>query len=345
MGAGSPLAVEWGEHGGEPCMRFTGAGVVDLVRAGEVRVYPTEPASSGLVGLPPMAGRYGTDEEGAWFLPRFGFVPGASYTVAWHAQALVLERPPDRGPATTTVRGIYPSAGTIPFNQLRLYVHFSASMSEGFFAEHIHVRDVSSGEELVDALLEHTAELWDRDRTRLTLLFDPARIKRGLRPQREAGYPLSSGRPVEVVVDAGFVDAAGRPLAGPFSRRYDVGPDVRARVDPSSWALHPPRAESLAPLVVDFDRPLDHALLQHSLTVRDASGGGVRGKVGTGAEERSWALFPSCPWAPGRYELEVDHRLEDLAGNSVSRVFDRDLANPVDDPQPARPVRRPFAVR
>jgi hypothetical protein len=345
MGAGSRLAVVWGEHKGEPCMRFTGPGAADLARAGAVRVYPSELASSGTAGLPPMAGRYGGDGEGAWFVPRFGFVAGASYTAIWQAQAVVLDRPPERGHATTTVEAMYPTAGTIPFNQLRLYVHFTAPMSEGFSSEHVHVRDASSGETLVDALLENTTELWDRERRRLTLLFDPGRIKRGLRPQREAGYPLAPGRPVEVVVDAGFPDGAGRPLARPYSRRYDVGPEVRAHVGPSSWVLHPPRAGTSEPLVVDFDRPLDHALLQHSLTVRDASAGGFAGAVGTGPEERSWAFFPRRPWAPGPYVLEVDHRLEDLAGNSVSRLFDRDLVDPQGDPRPATPVRRTFVAR
>jgi hypothetical protein len=34
----------------------------------------------------------------------------------------------------------------------------------------------------------------------------------------------------------------------------------------------------------------------------------------------------------------VDPVLEDLAGNSVSRVFDRDLTRPEDRPRQARPV-------
>ncbi len=33
----------------------------------------------------------------------------------------------------------------------------------------------------------------------------------------------------------------------------------------------------------------------------------------------------------GDWKLRIDTRLEDLAGNSVRRVFDRDLARPADD--------------
>jgi hypothetical protein len=38
------------------------------------------------------------------------------------------------------------------------------------------------------------------------------------------------------------------------------------------------------------------------------------------------------PWRPGAHELIVDALLEDLAGNSLARVFDRDLTRLTDDP-------------
>ena len=67
-------------------------------------------------------------------------------------------------------------------------------------------------------------ELWDPSRRRLTVLFDPARIKRGLAPHHEVGYPLGAGVAVDVVVDEGLRDAEGRPLVEPHTRRYEVGP-------------------------------------------------------------------------------------------------------------------------
>jgi hypothetical protein len=54
---------------------------------------------------------------------------------------------------------------------------------------------------------------------------------------------------------------------------------------------------------------------------------------------------PGQAWAPGVHQLIVDPILEDLAGNSVSRVFDRDLTSPYDQPRPARPVTLPFHPR
>jgi hypothetical protein len=71
----------------------------------------------------------------------------------------------------------------------------------------------------------------------------------------------------------------------------------------------------------------------------------VDGTPRTGTEEQSWQLVPRRAWAPGSHQLIVDPVLEDLAGNSVSRVFDRDLTRPEDKPRQARPIAVPFRPR
>jgi hypoxanthine-guanine phosphoribosyltransferase len=58
--------------------------------------------------------------------------------------------------------------------------------------------------------------------------------------------------------------------------------------------------------------------------VRGPNGHHVDGAVELGSAERSWRLAPSELWCTGRHELVIDDILEDVAGNSVRRVFDRD---------------------
>jgi hypothetical protein len=357
--------VEWGYRSGEAGLRLTGlrppAGgtwvaedLPDLVQ-----VYPTALVAGDLLpALPPMAGRYEPGADEVWFWPRFGFSAGTSYTIfvrQWNGAegvpkphdplVLSIAFPADSGRSTTEVVELYPTAGCIPFNQLRMYVYFSAPMTEGRAARHVHVLDDISGKELSDALLPLDPELWDRDRRRLTLLFDPARIKQGLKPHEEAGYPLVPGRPIRVVVDQDWRDAAGRPLVRSFERRYQVGADVRRHVDPGQWGMEAPRAGSTEPLVIDFDRTLDQGLLQHSITIRGTDGRRVAGAVAIGAEEQSWAFIPQGRWSAGWHQVEVDHRLEDTAGNSVSRVFDRDLLRADHYPKTEHPTVVPFLVR
>jgi hypothetical protein len=313
-----------------------------------VGVYPAELVEDGLQpGLPAIAGRFESGRRALWFFPRFGFMAGTSYTVFFHPgpYGLTITSRADDRPATTTILELYPTVGTIPFNQLRMYVCFSAPMSEGVAAQHVRVLDDRTENELSEALLAMDPELWDRDRRRLTLLFDPGRIKQGLRPHQESDYPLRPGRPIRVVIDSGFVDATGRPLRRSFERRYEVGVDVRDHVDPARWVVSAPKAGTDDPVVVDFDRPLDHGLVRRCIWVRASDGSRVAGRVAVGREERSWAFIPRDGWATGIYQVEADHRLEDGAGNSVSRVFDRDLDRREHNPRKESPAVVPFEVK
>jgi len=295
--------------------------------------------------LEPMPGTYTTDASGVSFAPRFPFLRGRTYAVVVDdGESLTITLPRPRAETLTRVDTIHPDGPLVPRNLLRCYVTFSAPMSEGQAATRVRVVDVATGDDLEGALLPMEPELWDPQRRRLTVLFDPARIKRGLAPHREAGYPLTEGGAVELVVDAGMRDAAGQPLAAEARRRYDVGADVRARVDPHAWAIAPASAGTRAPLTVTFDRAIDQALAAHCLAVVRADGTPVRGSGAARADDR-WSFLPDAPWAGVDHALVVDPILEDVCGNSVARVFDRELADPTHAPGPTTPVAIRFSPR
>jgi hypothetical protein len=325
--------VSWSRCGGEDCVRVVG-GTPDArlqVRAGGA-------GSQAWAGGGGMAGRCVRDGPDVCFVPRFAFVDGTSYAVLVDGvEAATLVRPrPDRA-ATAEVVEIRPTATDVPRNLLRFYVQFSVPMCEGCAARQVRLVD-DGGEVLAGALLPTEYELWDRDRRRLTVLLDPARIKRGLVPHRQAGYPLRSGSSIRVVVGNGFRDARGDPLRAGAERRYQVGGDERRRVDPDGWALGVPSCDTVDPVQVEFGRPLDHALLGRCLHVVGPDGQVVGGRIEVGPGERSWTLTPSATWVPGPHRLVVDPGLEDVAGNSVRRVFDRDLARPEDEPREDGPM-------
>jgi hypothetical protein len=135
-----------------------------------------------------------------------------------------------------------------------------------------------------------------------------------------------------VEVDSSFRDAQGVSLVAGMQRRYHVSPAVHQHVDPRLWQLRTPMADSREELGVVFDRPLDHALLEHALIVLDANGQVVNGQAMIGREDRSWTLEPVEAWRLEAYRLTIDPRLEDLAGNSLTRVFDRDVFRLEDTP-------------
>ena len=363
MTGGRKLELAWTEHQGRSCLCVRGWTRVELreligltpARLGQwLAVLPSEvvEADANLRKIQPIAGRFEIDQDAVYFAPRFPFLDGTSYSLLVapmpeersvdSLEVWTIRRPAPEGTPTTRVVAVYPTAEELPVNQLKLYVHFSSPMSEGWAARSIHVRRADNDEPLDGVFLAMEPELWDRERRRLTLLLDPGRIKRGLVPNLEAGYPLIEGVPVIVTIESEFRDAAGRSLRTSAERRYEIGPPVRIRVNPADWRYHCPTTGSTDLLTVEFDRPLDHALLQHSLWVHDGAGVALAGRGSVGPGERSWRFEPQSPWAEGRHLVIADPRLEDLAGNSLIRVFDRDLMRVEDAPTDARHIAIDF---
>ena len=106
---------------------------------------------------------------------------------------------------------VYPSADTLPENLLKFYVHFTGPMSRGNIYDHIRLRD-ESGREVELPFLEIDEELWDATTTRLTLIIDPGRIKRGVRPLEEIGPALEAGKSYTLAIGREWRDGAGNPL-------------------------------------------------------------------------------------------------------------------------------------
>lgn len=359
---GPPLQLEWVECDGRACVHISGdpSGAIteytamappELARALPVFASELVDDDDGqrvpavlANQLQPMVGEYQLGEHCITFVPRFPFLAGRSYTVLVGGLGvgtpLSIELPAVAVGPATTVATIHPSDHVVPRNLLRCYVQFSAPMSEGDVARCVQLVD-ASGDVIAGALLEMDPELWDPARRRLTVLLDPGRIKRGLAPHREAGYPLREGERFALVVDGSMRDARGQLLATGARRDFDVSPDVRRRVDPGSWRIAPPRAGTRMAVVADFDRSLDRALLDHCLAVVRGSEQ-LRGAAGVRSGERSWAFVPDAPWSGVEHHLVVDPMLEDVCGNSVLRVFDRELGDAAQDPITATVVTREF---
>lgn len=225
----------------------------------------------------------------------------------------------------TVVEGIYPTADRLPANLLRLYVVFSSPMSMGESRAHVRLLD-EAGRPVSRAFLELEEELWDASGRRLTVLFDPGRIKRGLRANLESGPPLVTGRRYRLEIDAGWRDGRGQPLRAGASKTFDVVAADRTVPSVDAWAIDAPAANTRAPLVLRFGEALDRALLSSAIVVEDPAGVPVRGSIEVAPGEESWSLTPERAWAPGHHVLRVSAELEDVAGNNLHRLFDADLS-------------------
>ena len=114
------------------------------------------------------------------------------------------------------------------------YFVFSAPMGLGAGGAYTRLAD-EHGNPLADPFLPLNVELWNDDRTRFTVLYDPGRVKRGILPNEEMDRPLAAGRAYTLEIDPGWRDAEGQPLVAPFRREFRVGPP-RARAGPCRLA-------------------------------------------------------------------------------------------------------------
>ena len=279
---------------------------------------------------PALAGSYKWQPGILTFTPRYRFQAGLAYRATFRlgseATMSVLTPASSANPKTATyVERVYPTATVLPENQLKLYIRFSAPMSRGEAFQRLHLIDRRTNAEVKLPFLEIDEELWDREQERLTILFDPGRVKRGLVPANEVGPPLVAGGQYRLVVDGEWKDAGNRTLRERFTKDFSVGPAWRAGIDVRQWKLTPPKAGTRDALLIDFPRPLDSALLVRCLAVA-----GVSGEAHVQNEERSWMFVPDLPWKPGLQHLKVLEVLEDLAGNKVGRAFDVDRFERVD---------------
>jgi hypothetical protein len=296
---------------------------------------------TGPPDTPAILGTYSTEGDVLIFRPRFPLATGVSYRAIFHAPGTnpiekVFDRKTEALPQARVER-VYPSVSVLPGNQLKLYVYFSAPMSRGEVSKRIHWR-ASSGESVQWPFLI-SEELWDPEQRRLTLIFDPGRIKRGLEANEVKGPPIQEGNQYTLVIDPEFLDARGVPLVEGFHKSFRGGPAEREPIDPKRWLVHTPGAGTFDPLIVVLPKPLDYALLESQLTVR-----GVSGTVKIDRDETRWIFRPSHLWKPGPYELNVGLAIEDLAGNRIDRPFDIDTTAQTDRPSSDDIISIPFRI-
>src|SRR5262249_34577427 len=150
--------------------------------------------------------------------------PGVKYRAVFRAPgAAPVEKTFDGPPRETTPQArvvqIYPSPDVLPSNQLRLYIYFSAPMSRGVAAQYLHILD-ETGKALQggQAVFLPGLELWDPGFQRLTMTFDPGRIKRGLTSNERIGPPIAEGKRYTLVIDREWPDARGVPMVEGFRK-------------------------------------------------------------------------------------------------------------------------------
>ncbi|QJW97964.1 hypothetical protein [Frigoriglobus tundricola] len=322
----------------------------------KVARFVVDDGTPGVAKKPPVAGDWSVAANGLRFVPQFPLAAGVTYRafcdpgavprtkLKGDAFTLTVSVPkPPPGPRVRVVN-VFPSSNRLPENTLRIYIHFSGLVARGDVYKRVKlVRD--DGKEIARPFVEIDEELWSLDGQRLTLLFDPGRIKRGLGPRQEHGPVLEEGRSYTLAIDPNWPDAEERPLVADFKKTFTVTAPDDEPVWPDRWKLIAPRAGSDAPLLVRLAKPLDHALLGRMLWVADAAGRRVDGTLTVGGGERVVSFAPTKPWAKGEYKLVIGATLEDVCGNRVGEPFEVDVFKPIPLKPEVKLTERSFVVK
>lgn len=274
----------------------------------------------------PIAGRYVLESNSLTFKPAFNFVEGQEYVARIQTSGENVELVPfEIGSAAPMedvhITTIYPSADVIPENTLRFYIHFSAPMQPHVSFEHIKL---VSADGKVDeaAFMKFKQELWNEDRTRLTVLMDPGRIKRNVATNRELGPALHKGTDYSLIVTDGWMPVQGKTALKKYSKIFSVGQALRELPNTDEWKMSLPRSNTQESLIIEFDRSFDAGLLQKSITVMTAFGQVINGVATISNNETVWSFKPDGKWSSNSFNIVVDPHLEDVAGNNFKDLLD-----------------------
>ena len=211
---------------------------------------------------------------------------------------------------------ISPQAKMLPANTLRFYIHFSKPGEAHFNRDQLWL--LNEEEQVVpDPFLVLSQELWSVDGSRLTVLMEPGRIKRGIGADPAHDPAFVVGRTYSLVVTA---------LGQTARHTFHVSDPVLEAIDETGWRIVSPAVGSCDPAVVHFQRVMDAALCEDEIGVLTLSGEVVQTRVSLAPDGTAAQLIPSHPWSAGEHRLVASVRLEDVCGNRLGEALDHDVS-------------------
>ena len=280
----------------------------------------------------PVLGTFEKSKDGYMrFIPTFPYTPGQTYEIIENGKDYLkftpkeVERPIDPN-AGFKVLNFYPEVDTVPENLLKMYITFSKSIdaTQNIF-DHLVVYD-SDTKEVQNIFLQLENELWNRDRTEVTLWLDPGRIKKDLIPNQERGNPLIKRRTYEIALVSNLKDVEGNRVF-PHKKEFTVWERDEEKPRLENWTIEPPAKGTQESLGMRFHESLDAKLFLETVTVYNTDQQIIKGSFLMGKNAKSALFIPQQKWVTGKYTMKVESRLEDLAGNNLNRLFDVDLQN------------------
>lgn len=246
--------------------------------------------------------------------PRIIFV--SWFFMVWSGYGEAQDLPP-------SITAIFPSSDTIPVNTLRFYIQFNKPIQEMKILDYVSVVD-DDGNEVDGIFFENQDELWNNNRTLVTLLVDPGRVKTGLVAHQELGWAFEPGGRYKFKVDSTLKDFSNRSLTTQYEKEYYFVVADTTAPDIAIWSVQFPRRKSKENLLIITRDQLDH-ISASTLIVLTNKERIVKGVWTLDPFSKKLIFTPKRRWKKGLYMMKVDPIAEDVAGNNMIAVFDRRL--------------------
>lgn len=272
-----------------------------------------------------MLGNLNTNGSQVVFKPIVPLSRGLVYEIVFKNKVVGNIKVPAASAANASeVLAIYPSIDSLPENLLKIYIRFSKPMREGQSLKNIALLD-HNNDTVPNVFLDLQPELWNKERTVLTVWLDPGRIKRELIPNQQLGNPLKRGENYTITVSNNWKDELALPLSKAYKKQFVVASRDSMSPDPANWKVSPPKAGTTQPLELIFSEPLDNFLLAEAIQIVTKDKVTIAGQIKADDNERKLFFTPAKKWQAGNYQVRVESILEDVAGNNLNRLFDRDI--------------------
>ncbi len=278
-----------------------------------------------------------------YFIPMVSFGRGQQYTLAYGGQIEYFTINIPEAYQYLTVQAVYPSIKLLPANLLKWYIQFSSPINVTSIYNHIQVTD-ATGNIINRVILPLENALISNDGCLLTVWIEPGRQKRGLGPNKQLGPVFEKGKKYALVIKKQLKDAEGVTMQEDFTYDFEITEADRTQPDVNLWKVVPPEANTTSNLNIECLESLDYGSALHSITVINMAKKNIEGSWRLADHETRLVFTPLQPWQRGDYQIIVHSRLEDLAGNNLNRLFDREIVDTTID-HPSKKHTLEFSIQ
>lgn len=177
------------------------------------------------------------------------------------------------------------------------------------------------GKNITGVFFDNQYELWNKDRTEVTLIVDPGRVKLGLLANNKMGRAFDENQKYSLHIDSLLLDFNDQKLSKSFTKTFITINEDRTPPNLELWQILLPKANTKEVIAINFKDKIDHISARSLLKIY-LNDKPIVGKILVKNEEQEWSFIPDKKWKKGDYKIITNSILEDIAANSINQIFD-----------------------